>query len=157
MRENKVLAPKQNLNNNRQKGTKITVSKSCQLVDLQKVLIENKLARLLHKLSMDRWGQFPFIWNGADYLLQNPLSFHILMKSLFGKRQIQPGKDRSFHRRQYVPDNRYTLKNNQGIFHTIIIFFSFNCLFKNYQLLDFDRQQGKTNTLDENAINKEDR
>ena len=42
MRENKVLAPKQNLNNNKEeKGTKITVSKSCQLVDLQKVLIEN--------------------------------------------------------------------------------------------------------------------
>ena len=41
MRENKVLAPKQNFNNNRQKSTKITVSKSCQLVDLQKVLIEN--------------------------------------------------------------------------------------------------------------------
>ena len=34
MRENKVLAPKQNLNNNREKGSKITVSKSCQLVDL---------------------------------------------------------------------------------------------------------------------------
>ena len=41
MRENKVLAPKQNLNNNMEKDTKITVSKSCQLVDLQKVLIEN--------------------------------------------------------------------------------------------------------------------
>ena len=41
MRENKVLAPKQNLNNNTEEGTKITVSKSCQLVDLQKVLIEN--------------------------------------------------------------------------------------------------------------------
>ena len=41
MRENKVLAPKQNLSNNWEKGTKITVSKSCQLVDLQKVLIEN--------------------------------------------------------------------------------------------------------------------
>ena len=40
-RENKVLAPKQNLNNNREKGTKIKVSKSCQLVDLLKVLIEN--------------------------------------------------------------------------------------------------------------------
>ena len=39
-RENKVLAPKQNLNNNREKGTKIKVSKSCQLVDLLKVLIE---------------------------------------------------------------------------------------------------------------------
>ena len=39
-RENKVLAPKQNLNNNKEKGTKITVSKSCQLVDLLKVLIE---------------------------------------------------------------------------------------------------------------------
>ena len=34
MRENTILAPKQNLNNNREKGTKITVSKSCQLVDL---------------------------------------------------------------------------------------------------------------------------
>ena len=41
MRENKVLAPKQNLNNNREKGTKITVSKSCQLLDLLKELIEN--------------------------------------------------------------------------------------------------------------------
>ena len=41
MKENKVLAPKQNLNNNREKATKITVSKSCQLVELQKVLIEN--------------------------------------------------------------------------------------------------------------------
>ena len=37
MREKKVLAPKQNLNNNREEGTKITVSKSCLLVDLQKV------------------------------------------------------------------------------------------------------------------------
>ena len=41
MRENKVLAPKQNLANNREKGSKITVSKSCQLVDVQKVLMEN--------------------------------------------------------------------------------------------------------------------
>ena len=81
MRENKVLAPKQNLNNNRGKVlSKITVSKSCLLVDLQKVLIENKLARLLHKLTTDRSGQFPFIWNGADYLLLKSLSFHILMK-----------------------------------------------------------------------------
>ena len=40
-RENKVLAPIQNLNNKREKHTKITVSKSCHLVDLQKVLIEN--------------------------------------------------------------------------------------------------------------------
>ena len=40
-RENKVLAPIQNLNNNREKGTKITVSKSCQFIDFQKVLIEN--------------------------------------------------------------------------------------------------------------------
>ena len=80
MRENKVLAPKQNLNNSREKGSKIAVSKSCQLVDLQKVLIENKLARLLHKLTTDKLGQFPFIWNGADYLFQNPLSFHILTK-----------------------------------------------------------------------------
>ena len=31
----------QNLNNNREKDTKIKVSKSCQLVELQKVLIEN--------------------------------------------------------------------------------------------------------------------
>ena len=31
MKENKVLAPIQNLNNNREKDTKITVSKSCQL------------------------------------------------------------------------------------------------------------------------------
>ena len=37
MREKIVLAPKQNLNNNREEGTKITVSKSCLLVDLQKV------------------------------------------------------------------------------------------------------------------------
>ena len=41
MTENKVLAPKQNLDNSRKKGTKITVSKSCQLVDVQKVLMEN--------------------------------------------------------------------------------------------------------------------
>ena len=34
MRENTILAPKQNLNNNREEGTKMTVSKSCQLVDL---------------------------------------------------------------------------------------------------------------------------
>ena len=34
MRENKVLAPKQHLNNNTEEGTKITVSQSCQLVDL---------------------------------------------------------------------------------------------------------------------------
>ena len=34
MREKTILAPKQNLNNNRGEGTKITVSKSCQLVDL---------------------------------------------------------------------------------------------------------------------------
>ena len=40
-RENKVLAPIQNLNNKREKDTKITVSKSCHLVDLQEVLIEN--------------------------------------------------------------------------------------------------------------------
>ena len=80
MRENKVLAPKQNFNNNREKGSKITVSKSCQLVDLQKVLIENKLARLLHKLTTDKSGQFPFIWNGPVYLRLNPLSCHILMK-----------------------------------------------------------------------------
>ena len=40
MRENKVLAPKQNLNNNREKGIKITVPKLCQLVDLEKVLTE---------------------------------------------------------------------------------------------------------------------
>ena len=32
MRENKVLAPKENLNNNTEEGTKFTVSKSCQLV-----------------------------------------------------------------------------------------------------------------------------
>ena len=57
--ENKVLAPIQNLNNNREKGTKITVSKSCQLVHLQKELIENKLARLLHKLTTDKSSQFP--------------------------------------------------------------------------------------------------
>ena len=37
MRENKVLAPKQNLNKQGELGTKITVSKSCQ----RKVLIEN--------------------------------------------------------------------------------------------------------------------
>ena len=34
MRENNVLATKQNLNNNTEEGTKITVSKSCQFVDL---------------------------------------------------------------------------------------------------------------------------
>ena len=34
MRENTILAPKQNLNNNREEGTKITVSKSRQLADL---------------------------------------------------------------------------------------------------------------------------
>ena len=44
---------------------------------------------------MDRSGQFPFIWNGADYLLLNPLSFHILIKRLFGRRQIQEGLDLS--------------------------------------------------------------
>ena len=35
MRENTILAPKQKLNNNSwEEGTKITVSKSCQLADL---------------------------------------------------------------------------------------------------------------------------
>ena len=54
-RENKVLAPIQNLNNNREKGTKITVSKSCQLVDLQKVLIENNwLDFCINLLRTDR-------------------------------------------------------------------------------------------------------
>ena len=36
------------------------------------------------------------------------------------------------------------------------LLFFYLCLFKNYQLLKFDRQQGKTNTLAKNAINKED-
>ena len=79
-RENKVLAPIQNLNNNREKGTKITVSKSCHFVDLQKVLIENNWLDFCIKLTTDRSGQCCFIWNGADYLLLNPLGFHILMK-----------------------------------------------------------------------------
>ena len=54
-RENKVLAPIQNLNNKREKDTKITVSKSCHLVDLQKVLIENNwLDFCINKLWTDR-------------------------------------------------------------------------------------------------------
>ena len=82
---------------------------------------------------MDRSGQFPFIWNGADYLLQNPLSFHILIKRLFGKRQIQEGQifpqKAISARRQRLQQQMfnviliYTLKNNQEIFHTIIITF----------------------------------
>ena len=56
----------------------MSVSRSIESESI--VLIENKLGRLSHLLNTDRSGQFPFVWNGADYLLLNPLSFHILIK-----------------------------------------------------------------------------
>ena len=48
----------------------------------------------------------------------------------------------------------YKLEDIQ--YHHYYYFFIF-LSFKNHQLLKLNRRQGKTNTQDENAINKEDR